>query len=106
MTGAIFGSRLSRPIESGGFRLETAGFQEGSMTALPLTTERKSRRLMCRRKQTGQGIVEYAAILGFVSVLVGFGFAFINGSLGTALTTAFASISAQLNSLNANGAGS
>jgi len=56
--------------------------------------------------ESGQGITEYGAILAFVAVLVGVVFALGQGTLKGAITTAFNNIAAQLNALNAAGAGS
>jgi len=50
--------------------------------------------------ESGQGITEYGAILAFVAVLVALVFSFAQGGLKGAISAAFSSVIAQLNSLS------
>jgi len=54
-----------------------------------------------RKRNSGQGITEYAAMLAFVAVLVALVFAFAPGKLLPAVSAAFSSIVSQLNNMAA-----
>jgi Flp pilus assembly pilin Flp len=56
--------------------------------------------------EDAQGITEYGAVLCFVSLLIALAFTFTNGSLGTAVLTAFSAITSQLNNMSAFAASS
>ena len=49
--------------------------------------------------ESGQGITEYGAILAFVAILIALVFALTSGALKTAISNAFAAVTAQLNNL-------
>ncbi len=50
--------------------------------------------------ELGQGITEYGAILAFVALLVAVVFSFAQGSLASAISSAFSNCVRQLNKLN------
>ena len=50
--------------------------------------------------EKGQGIVEYALILGFVAIIALFMFS--NGGLKTAVSNGFSGVSSELNQMNAS----
>lgn len=52
------------------------------------------------RNQSGQGITEYGAILGFVALLISLVLSIGPGQLRTAISGAFSSVSQQLDSLS------
>ncbi len=49
--------------------------------------------------ESGQGITEYGAILAFIAVLIGLVLSLPNGSLQTALSSAFSMVASQLSAL-------
>ncbi len=51
------------------------------------------------RGRKGQGITEYAAVIAFVAVLVTIAFAFSQGKLGPAVSTAFSATASNVNGL-------
>ncbi|MBY0551640.1 MAG: hypothetical protein K2W95_30435 [Candidatus Obscuribacterales bacterium] len=53
-----------------------------------------------RDDESGQGITEYGAILAFVALLVAVVFGFASGSLQSAISQSFSSVTSQLNRLN------
>lgn len=53
-----------------------------------------------RKKEKGQGIVEYAFIIAFVSLLVVLCFGFANGTLATALSQAHSRMVSEFNRMN------
>ncbi|CAN5349683.1 hypothetical protein BH11CYA1_BH11CYA1_13360 [soil metagenome] len=52
------------------------------------------------KNEEAQGITEYGAVLCFVSLLIALAFTFTNGSLGSAVITAFSCITSQLNNMS------
>ncbi len=63
----------------------------------------RRRRFKRPRQRGGQAIVEYAAIIAFVAVIVALVFS-VNGELATGVSAAFSAITGQLNSLASEGA--
>ncbi|MDX2106563.1 MAG: hypothetical protein SFY67_09190 [Candidatus Melainabacteria bacterium] len=49
------------------------------------------------RKEDGQGIAEYGALLAFIATLVALAFAFAPGKLAPAVSSAFSSVAQELN---------
>jgi Flp pilus assembly pilin Flp len=52
------------------------------------------------RKQSGQGITEYAAMIAFVAILVAIVFTITQGGLAKSVSAAYSSIIVQLNNLS------
>lgn len=52
--------------------------------------------------ESGQGITEYGAILAFIAVLVGLVLSLLNGTLKTAISSAFSMVASQLSALVSN----
>ena len=77
---------------------------EGKHVSLPTHTSLREAVWSYLCDEEAQGITEYGAVLCFVSLLIALAFTFTNGSLASAVLTAFSAINSQLNNMSANAA--
>jgi Flp pilus assembly pilin Flp len=60
-------------------------------------------KLKKNRSASGQGITEYACVIAFIAILVALTFSLAKGGLQPAISSAFSSISSQVNQMAKTG---